>query len=270
MTRDRAVARGCPATTLPAGGALQAVQARFFSRRRAEMGTEAREPGHIGLPGPPALSCRPVCRPLQPPVDVPAAPVAFSGAVGFKSGLQIEPHGTEGAPGCIPPSRSSSRARATAWTARSAHGNCRSRRRTRNDAASGRGTGVFRYHLARRRGLTGRPGVIFFRRRTEMDPEAREPGHIGLPGPPALAHVARSAGLSQPSMSPRSPWRSRAISTRLGPRPLSRGTRAGGPPPPPAEPAPHAGGSGGGRFPEHRNTPTRRSGLIQRSPRFTT
>ena len=38
---------------------------------------------------------------------------------------------------------------------------CRSPRRTRNEAESVRSTGVSRYHLARRRGLTGRPGAIF-------------------------------------------------------------------------------------------------------------
>ena len=52
MTPDRAMARGCPDTTLPGGGALQAVLVQFFSRHRTEMGPEARRPGHSGLPGP--------------------------------------------------------------------------------------------------------------------------------------------------------------------------------------------------------------------------
>ena len=91
---------------------------------------------------------------------------------------------------CIARSRSSSRARATAWTAPGAatSGNCRSPRRTRNEAESARGRGVSRHHLARWRGLTQAVLARFLaRHRTEMCPEARRPGRFAIPGPPSLS-----------------------------------------------------------------------------------
>ena len=42
--------------------------------------------------------------------------------------------------------------------------------------------GCSRYHFARPRGLTGRPGAIFSRRRTAMCPEARTPDPVGMAG----------------------------------------------------------------------------------------
>ena len=56
MRPNRRGAQGCPDTTSPGGGALQAVVARSFSRHRAEVCPEAHTPGHIGIPGPPSLS----------------------------------------------------------------------------------------------------------------------------------------------------------------------------------------------------------------------
>ena len=53
---NRRGAQGCPDTTSPGGGALQAVLARSFSRHRAEVCPEAPTPGHIGILGPPSLS----------------------------------------------------------------------------------------------------------------------------------------------------------------------------------------------------------------------
>ena len=52
MRPTRRGAPGCPDTTSPGGGALQAVVARSFSQHRAEVLPEARTPGYIGIPGP--------------------------------------------------------------------------------------------------------------------------------------------------------------------------------------------------------------------------
>ena len=144
---------------------------------------------------------------------------------------------------CIAPSRSSSRARVIAWTAScAAHRNCRSSRRT--EAESARSTGVSRYHLARRRGLTSRPRAIF------------------LPAP----------GRSVPRSSHTGPYRHSRPSVTLSCRPgrlssaITGRCRVG-----------HACGpavvgsravSGSNQMAP--NTRTRRSGLIQRSPRFAT
>ena len=51
MTPNRPGARGCPGTTLPVRGALQAVLVRFFSRRRTAMCPEARTPDPVGMAG---------------------------------------------------------------------------------------------------------------------------------------------------------------------------------------------------------------------------
>ena len=59
MRTNRPRAPGCPDTTSPGGGALQAVLVRSFSRHRAEVFPETRTPGHIGIPGPTSLSGRP-------------------------------------------------------------------------------------------------------------------------------------------------------------------------------------------------------------------
>ena len=147
---------------------------------------------------------------------------------------------------CIARSRSSSRARATAWTAPGAatSGNCRSPRRTRNEAESARGRGVSRHHLARWRGLTGRPRTF-----SRPAPDRNVP-RSSQTGP--FRHSWPSVALVSPMV--------------------------GCPPPPPADVAAHTPGvpvvvgsravSGSHQIP--RSARTRRSGLIQRSPRITT
>ena len=52
MRRDRAVARGCPGTTLPGRGALQAVLVRFFPDAGPQMcAPKARTPDPVGMAG---------------------------------------------------------------------------------------------------------------------------------------------------------------------------------------------------------------------------
>ena len=108
-----------------------------------------------------------------------------------------------------------------------------------------RSTGVSRYHLARRRGLTGRPGAIF------------------LPAP----------GRSVPRSSHTGPYRHSWPSVTLSCRPsrlpsaANTGRRRRGHPAVPAVDGSRAASASNQMAP---STRTRRSGLIQRSPRITT
>ena len=73
MRPDRAVARACSGTTLPAQPYRPSWGQLF--RRRAELAPEARRPGHSGAPwhSSTTLSARPGVPPAATPIDGPAA-----------------------------------------------------------------------------------------------------------------------------------------------------------------------------------------------------
>ena len=100
-------------------------------------------------------------------------------------------------------------------------------------------------HLARRRGLTGRPGAIFFRRWAESASEARRSVQRGLPRHSSATLSAR------PGLPPSA-------------TPTDDPAATGG------LPAAVGSGSVSGSNLTAPSTRTRRSGLIQHSPRFTT